>query len=147
LLGTGTGLAPFMSIIHDPETYERFDKVILAHGVRTISELAYADYFQTELPAHEFYGDLVRGSLIYYPTVTREPFHNKGRLTDLVAGGKLFADVGLPPADPADDRFMLCGSPAFLKDSCALLDELGFQISPNIGAAGDYVIERAFVEQ
>ena len=147
LLGTGTGLAPFLSLIHDPETYERFDQVVLAHGVRTVSELAYADYFGKELPEHEFYGDLVRDRLIYYPTVTREPFRNQGRLTDLIASGELFAAAGLPAANTDDDRFMLCGSPAFLKDCCNLLDARGFEISPSIGAVGDYVIERAFVEQ
>jgi ferredoxin--NADP+ reductase len=147
LLSTGTGLAPFVSIVQDPETYERFDQVVLVHGVRQVSELAYADLFERALPQHEFLGDLVRDRLFYYPTVTREPFRNQGRLTDLLRSGKLTDDLGLPPLDPATDRVMLCGSPAMLEDSCRLLDAAGFQVSPRQGEPGDYVIERAFVEK
>lgn len=147
LLGTGTGLAPFLSIIQDPETYERFEKIVLVHGVRWVSELAYADFITHELPAHEFLGEVVREQLIYYPTVTREPFHHQGRLTHLIESGTLFADIGLPPLDPGRDRAMICGSPAMLKDTRALLDARGFAISPHIGEPGDYVIERAFVEK
>ena len=147
LFGTGTGLAPFISIIKDPETYERFDKVILVHGVREISELAYSDYISEELPKDEHIGELVREKLTYYPTVTREPFRNRGRLTDLINSGKLFEDIGLPPLDPAHDRAMICGSPFMLKDTSDLLDARGFKISPHQGVPGDYVIERAFVEK
>lgn len=147
LFGTGTGLAPFMSIIKDPETYENFEKVILFHGVRTVSELAYADFISKELPGNEFFGELVRDKLIYYPSVTREPFRNQGRLTDLIESGKLCADIGLPPLNPETDRAMLCGSPSMLKDTAALLDGLGFVVSKRVGDPGDYVIERAFVEK
>jgi ferredoxin/flavodoxin---NADP+ reductase len=147
LLATGTGLAPFISIIQDPETYERFEKVVLIHGVRQVSELAYARFIQEELPQHELLGDLLRDKLIYYPTVTREPFRNQGRLTEVIASGQLAERIGLPPLDAAHDRVMICGSPAMLTDSCKLLDALGFQISPRQGEAGDYVIERAFVEK
>ena len=147
LLGTGTGLAPFMSIIQDPETYERFEKVVVAHGVRKVSDLAYTDFITKELPQHEFLGDLVRDRLIYHPTVTREPFRTQGRLTDQIANGSSPQLNGLPPLDPAEDRFMLCGSPAMLHDCRALLDARGFQVSPRIGEPGDYVIERAFVEK
>ena len=147
MFATGTGLAPFLSIIKDPETYQRFDKVVLVHGVRHTSELAYADYIAGELPRNEFFGDEVREKLVYYPTVTREPYRNRGRLTDLIVGGALFADIGLPLLDPATDRAMICGSPGMLKDTCAILDARGFSISPRIGEPGDYVIERAFVEK
>jgi ferredoxin--NADP+ reductase len=147
LLSTGTGLAPFMSIIQDPDTYERFEKVILIHGVRQVSELAYADFIERALPAHEYLGELVRDKLVYYPTVTREPFRNQGRLTDVIESGRLFTDIGLAPLDPAVDRAMICGSAAMLTDSCRLLDARGFQISPRQGELGDYVIERAFVEK
>ncbi len=147
LLSTGTGLAPFMSIIQDPETYERFDKVVLVHGVRRVSDLAYGDFISQELPANEFIGDLIRDKLIYYPTVTREPFHHQGRLTDLINSGKLFDDIGLPPLDPEHDRAMICGGPRMLIDCRDLLDTRGFQISPSIGEPGHYVIERAFVEK
>ncbi|HEU0204789.1 MAG TPA: ferredoxin--NADP reductase [Burkholderiaceae bacterium] len=147
LLGTGTGLAPFMSLIKDPDVYERFEKVVLVHGVRSVSELAYRDWISEELPRHDLLGDLVGDKLIYYPTVTREPFQNRGRLTDLITGGRLFEDIGLPPLDPARDSVMVCGSPSMLKDTCALLDARGFKISPHSGVPGDYVIERAFVEK
>ncbi|WP_417542329.1 ferredoxin--NADP reductase [Methylophaga thalassica] len=147
LFSTGTGLAPFLSVIQDIEAYDRFEKIILVHGVRYLSELAYADFIEKELPENEFFGELVREKLIYYPTVTREPFRNEGRLTDLIISGKLFEDIGLPPLDPAHDRAMICGSPQMLNDTAALLDERGFVVSPRIGVPGDYVIERAFVEK
>ena len=147
LLGTGTGLAPWLSIIRDPETYERFEKVVLVHGVREVSELAYSEYLQRELPGNEFFGELVQERLLYYPTVTREPFRNRGRVTDLIESDKLTADLGLPPLSPEHDRAMICGSPAMLADTRALLDARGFAISPSQGTPGDYVIERAFVER
>ena len=148
LLGSGTGLAPFMSIIQDPETYERFEQVVLVHGVRYVSELAYANYITHELPEDEFLGEIVREKLIYYPTVTREPFRNQGRLTHLIESGKLFSDLGLPPLDPMQDRVMICGSPAMLDDTSAMLDKRGFKVAKHYtGELGDYVIERAFVEK
>lgn len=146
LLSTGTGLAPFMSIIKDPEIYDNFDKVILTHGVRYVSELAYQQLILEALPQHEFLGEIVRDKLIYYPTVTREPYRNQGRLTDLMESGKLFADVGLPAFDLEQDRFMLCGSPSMLKDLCKILDARGFTEARQ-GHVGHYVIERAFVER
>ena len=145
LIGTGTGLAPFMSIIKDFEVYDQFDKVILTHGVRTVSELAYSDYIQNELPQHEYFGEMVREKLIYYPTVTREPYRNNGRLTDLLTSGKLFLDIGMPKPNLEDDRFMLCGSPSMLKDMCAILNKRNFE-EVRSGRQGHYVIERAFVE-
>lgn len=147
LFSTGTGMAPFMSIIRDPETYERFEKVVLVHGVRIVSELAYSDYLKNELPNHEFLGDMVRNQLIYYPTVTREAFKQTGRLTTAIETGQLFRDIGLPPLDPAVDRAMICGSPAMLKETSDMLDARGFKVSPSLGHAGDYVFERAFVEK
>ncbi len=147
LFATGTGLAPFMSIIKDPGTYERFAKVVLVHGVRYVSELAYRDFIRHELPRNEYLGDAVREQLIYYPTVTREPFPIQGRITERIENGHLFDDVGLPALDPARDRAMICGSPAMLRDLGALLDARGFVVSPHSGVPGDYVIERAFVER
>ncbi|MBL8398279.1 MAG: ferredoxin--NADP reductase [Candidatus Accumulibacter sp.] len=147
LLATGTGLAPFISLIQDPETYERFEKVVVVHGVRWIKDLAYGDFIGQELPKHDYFAEMVRDKLIYYPAVTREAFIHRGRITALIEGGQLSADLGLPPLDPTEDRIMLCGSPAMLKDCCRLLDARGFQVSPYIGAQGDYVIERAFVEK
>ena len=146
LLGTGTGLAPFLSIIRDPDIYERFEKIILVHGVRHVSELAYQQLIEEALPQDEYLGDCVREQLIYYPTVTREPYKHNGRITDLMTSGKLFLDIGLPKPTSDDDRFMLCGSPSMLKDLCRILDERGFTESRH-GHLADYVIERAFVEQ
>jgi ferredoxin--NADP+ reductase len=146
LIGTGTGLAPFMSLVRDPEVYERFEKIVLVHGVRQVAELAYAEQIRHELPEHEFLGEQISRQLIYYPTVTREPFVNRGRVTDLTQSGKLFADVALPHWDPAHDRVMLCGSPQMLADMVAQLKASGFEEgSSNQPAA--YVIEKAFVEK
>ena len=144
LLATGTGLAPFMSVIKDPEVYEVFDKVILTHGVREVSELAYQDVIK-ELPENEFFGDMVNGKLLYYPTVTREDFHTQGRLTDALTSGAISEKLGLPSVNVEDDRFMLCGSPSMLKDFCVILDDMGFTETKR-SDIGEYVIERAFVE-
>ena len=146
LMGSGTGLAPFMSIIRDPATYERFEQVVLVHGVREVAELAYHDTITQELPKHEFLGEMVSRQLHYYPTVTREAFRHTGRITDLLDSGKMFSDLGLPNINPAEDRVMICGSPALLKDLKALLEVRGFK-EGNTTKPGDYVIERAFVEQ
>ncbi|MDR0479794.1 MAG: ferredoxin--NADP reductase [Burkholderiaceae bacterium] len=146
LLCTGTGLAPFMSIIRDPATYEKFETVILAHGVRLVSELAYHEYLTYDLPQHEFLGELVRAQLKYYPTVTREPFPHQGRLTDLMTSHKLTDDLGLPPLNPQEDRVMLCGSPGLLADTRAILNGMGFS-EGSTTEPGDYVIERAFVDK
>jgi ferredoxin/flavodoxin---NADP+ reductase len=151
LLGTGTGLAPFISIIQDPATYERFEKVIVVHGVRLVSELAYADFIQN-LHKDELLGELIGDKLLYYPTVTREPFRNQGRLTegfskDGKIAGKIETALGLPALNPVTDRVMVCGSPAMLADTCAMVDALGFVASKHTGDVADYVIERAFVEK
>jgi ferredoxin--NADP+ reductase len=147
LFSTGTGLAPFLSLARDLKTWEIFEKVIVVHGVRYTSELAYAEFFEKELPEHEYLGEMVQDKLIYYPTVTREAFRNQGRLTDLMRTGALTEQIGLPPLNPEHDRAMICGSPAMLKENSEILDEMGFKISPRRGDPGDYVIERAFVEQ
>ncbi|MCU4181103.1 ferredoxin--NADP reductase [Bosea sp. BH3] len=146
LLGTGTGLAPFLSLIRDPETYERYEKVVLVHGCRQVSELAYGERIQSELPQDEFLGEMIREQLLYYPTVTREPFRNRGRITDLLTGGQLFSDLDLGPFDPQGDRFMLCGSPQLIADLKAIFNERGLH-EGNHGEPGDYVVERAFVEK
>ena len=145
LLCTGTGAAPFLSIIQDPELYARFAEVILVHGVRWARESEVVRQRIAALKRHELLGDLVRSALRYYPTVTREPHVNRGRLTTLLKSGRLLHDLRLPALDPAVDRLMVCGSPALLSDVCELLDARGFAISPHIGEPGDYVIERAFV--
>lgn len=146
LLATGTGLAPFMSIVRDPETYERYQQVIVAHGVRWTRDLAYRETLETGLQQHELIGDLVKEQLTYYPTVTREPFRNQGRLNDLVASGKLFTDLGMPQINPEEDRVMLCGGPAMLKDLCETLEAKGLR-EGGTEERGQYVLERAFVEK
>jgi len=146
LLSTGTGLAPFLSIIRDPETFERFEQVVLVHGVRQVEELAYHDYITEHLPRHEFLGELVSGKLLYYPTVTREDFRNTGRVTTLLESGKIAADLGIPMLDPAEDRVMICGSPEMLRDLKHMMESRGFK-EGNTTTPGDFVIERAFVEQ
>ncbi len=147
LLSTGTGAAPFLSLIKDPEVYERFAQVIFVHGVRWARETAVVKHRVEALESHELLGEPVREKLRYYPTVTREPHANRGRLTTLIDSGRLSYDLGLQPLDPRHDRAMVCGSPAMLSDTAALLDARGFEISPGIGEPGDYVIERAFVSR
>jgi ferredoxin--NADP+ reductase len=144
LLATGTGLAPFLSVIRDPETYDRFDRVILTHTCRNVADLAYARLIEQELPAHEALGELVQPRLLYYPSVTREPFRTKGRITDLLANGRAFEDLGLPPLDPRHDRIMLCGNPEMLAETVKLLESSGFE-EGNSGEPGDYLVEKAFV--
>jgi len=147
LLSTGTGLAPFLSIIKDPDTYERFERVILTHGVRNTTDLAYRDYFTRELPQHEYLGETIARQMLYYPAVSREDFVHRGRLTDLLDSGRISADLGIEPLDPAQDRAMICGSPQMLADFRAILDRRGFKAAPRIGTPGEYVFERAFVEK
>ncbi|MDC3332830.1 ferredoxin--NADP reductase [bacterium] len=145
LISTGTGLAPFMSIIKDPETYEQYEKVILTHGCRYVNELAYRETITELLPNNEYFGEQIKEQLLYYPTITREDFRNQGRITDLLDSGKLAVDLGLTEINLDNDRFMICGSPSMLKDTCDILDKRGFKEARH-GNAGHYVIERAFVE-
>jgi ferredoxin--NADP+ reductase len=147
LLSTGTGLAPFMSIVKDPAAYEHFEKIILVHGVRWLKESTVAGHFTHALMHHELLGPDAREKLLYYPTITREPHVNRGRLTTLIETGRLSRDLGLPDLDPKQDRAMLCGSPSMLADMRLLLDARGFKIAPSIGEPGDYLVERAFVER
>jgi ferredoxin/flavodoxin---NADP+ reductase len=146
LCATGTGLAPFLSVIKDPEAYERFDKIILVHGTRFANELAYTDYIRNALPEDPYIGDIVREKLLYYPTVTREPFEHNGRVTALLDQGTLPSDLQLPPLSPEEDRVMICGSPAMLQDMVGLLEPRGF-LEGSASRPGHYVVERAFVER
>lgn len=146
LMSTGTGLAPFLSVIRDPETYEKFEQVILIHGVREVAELAYYDYLTKELPQHELLGEMISRQLKYYPTVTREPFPTQGRIPDLIESGQMARDLGVPQLNPQVDRVMLCGSPEMLKSIKAVLEARGFN-EGNTTTPGDFVVERAFVEQ
>jgi len=145
MLGTGTGLAPWLSLARDPEVYERFDEVIVTHTVRQVADLNYRQLFEQDLPNDPDLGELVGPKLRYYPTVTREPFKTQGRITDLIASGKLFADLGVPPLNRETDRLMMCGGPSVLADLKALMVERGYQ-EGSIAKPGEYVLERAFVE-
>jgi ferredoxin--NADP+ reductase len=135
-----------MSMVRDFETYERFEHVILAHGVRYVSELGYSDYLQNELPQHEFLGELVQKQLHYYPTVTRESHPISGRLTDALRDNRMAQQFGLPDLDPAHDRVMICGNPDMLDELIALLESRGFREGSSHEPA-HYTIERAFVER
>lgn len=146
LLGTGTGLAPFMSIIRDPATYERFEKVLLVHGCRLVSELAYGDRIMEELPGDEYVGNLISEKLVYFPTVTREPFKVRGRIGDLMESGKLFTEAGVPELAKDHDRVMLCGSPDMLRDMRSFVEARGFKEGSS-GRPAEFVIEKAFVEK
>jgi ferredoxin/flavodoxin---NADP+ reductase len=146
LLSTGTGLAPFASVIKDPDIYERYEKIILVHGCRQVAELAYGEQLVEGLQQDELFGEVLAGKLEYYPTVTREPFRNRGRITDLIASEKLFNDLNLPPLDIGTDRVMLCGSPAMLDDLRTLFQARGFA-EGNHSEPGHFVIEKAFVER
>jgi ferredoxin--NADP+ reductase len=145
LLATGTGLAPFMSLIRDPDVYDQYEQIVVVHSVRRVSDLAYREALEGRLPGDPLVEDQARAQLRYVPTVTREPFHTSARIGTLIEEGALFGDVSGPAKlDPAQDRIMLCGSMAMIKDQAAMLDALGFQEGSN-AAPGDYVIERAFV--
>jgi ferredoxin--NADP+ reductase len=146
LLSTGTGLAPFASLIKDPEVYERYETIVLVHGCRQVSELAYGEELVAKLRDDEFLGPLLAGKLLYYPTVTREPFRNRGRITDLIASEQLFDDIGLPPLDVGSDRVMMCGSPGMLDELRQTFEARGF-LEGSHSEPGHFVIEKAFVER
>lgn len=146
LLGTGTGLAPFLSLIKDPSIYDAFEKIVLVHGVRFIKDLAYQDYISTTLPNDEYLGGMVAEQLIYYPTVTREPYKHNGRITALMESGKLFEDIGLPAIDHTQDRAILCGGPGMLEDTRSFFEARGFEEGTRANL-GSFLIEKAFVEK
>lgn len=146
MFATGTGLAPFLSLIKDPSIYDAYESVILAHCVRKVSDLAYQREISHVLTSNPYFGESVKEKLIYFPTVTREPFRNQGRLTDLLKTDQLTNTLGLPPLAPAADRIMLCGNPEMIKEMSEQLSERGFAEAKS-GHLGHYVIERAFVER
>lgn len=146
MLSTGTGLAPFLSLIKDPEVYDSFGRVILTHTCRDVRDLVYEDFIRDELPANEFFGEQVRDKLTYYPTVTREPFHTQGRITDLMRSGQLFTDVGVSDFGPDKDRVMVCGNPHMMTELSEQLSARGFKMGSH-SEAGHYVIEKAFAEK
>lgn len=145
LLATGTGLAPFMSLVRDPEIYERFREIVLVHCVRQVSDLAYRADLESRFADDAFIGPLAKEQLIYRPTVTREAFHTQGRIGALIDSGALFGGVsGAAAFNPAIDRVMLCGSIAMIKELAGGFERLGFEEGSN-AKPGHFVIERAFV--
>jgi ferredoxin--NADP+ reductase len=146
LLSTGTGLAPFASLIKDPDVYERFERIVLVHGCRQVNELAFGEELVAKLKDDELFGPLLSDKLSYYPTVTREPFRNRGRITDLISSGQLFNDIGQQPLDLANDRVMMCGSPAMLEELKQMFEAHGF-VEGSHTESGHFVIEKAFVER
>jgi len=146
LLSTGTGLAPFASLIKDPDIYERYERIVLVHGCRQVSELAYGEQLVARLRDDDLFGELLADKLVYYPTVTREPFRNRGRITDLITSNRLFDDICQSPLDIATDRIMMCGSPAMLEELRAMFMSRDFA-EGNHSEPGHFVIEKAFVER
>lgn len=146
MLSTGTGLAPFASLIKDPDVYERYEHVVLVHGCRQVSELAYGERLVAKLAEDELFGELMKDKFTYYPTVTRETFRNRGRITDLIASSQLFNDIGQGPLSIETDRIMLCGSPSMLEDLKIMFEERDF-IEGSGSKPGHFVIEKAFVER
>ncbi|WP_029417653.1 ferredoxin--NADP reductase [Brevundimonas bacteroides] len=150
LIGTGTGLAPWLSVARDPDTYSRFGRVIVCHTVRNVADLAYRDFFTSGIHDDPLIGEEAAAQLTYYPTVTREPFDTPGRITDRITSGAVFTDLGLAGPDerggfsPDRDRVMLCGSMAMIKETAELLEGFGLKEGSN-AEPGDYVLERAFV--
>ncbi|HZV83930.1 MAG TPA: ferredoxin--NADP reductase, partial [Brevundimonas sp.] len=145
LIGTGTGLAPWISVARDPDTYARFGQVVVCHTVRNAADLTYRDFLTRDIHDDPLVGEEAKTQLVYYPTVTREPFEARGRITDRIKSGALFADLGLPQGfSPERDRVMLCGSMAMIKETGELLESFGLKEGSN-AEPGDYVLERAFV--
>jgi ferredoxin--NADP+ reductase len=145
MLGTGTGLAPWLSLVREPQVYERFEEVIVTHTVREVRDLNYRELFEEELADHPALGAAIRKKLRYYPSVTREAFETQGRITDLIASGRIFQDLDVPPLDVATDRLMICGSPSVNTDLKAILLERGYA-EGSVSTPGDFVLEKAFVE-
>jgi ferredoxin--NADP+ reductase len=146
LLATGTGFAPFASLLRDPETWERFETVVAVEGCREAAELAFATETVMAVRSDEYLGEMAADKLRYYATVTRETYHHQGRITDHIASGRLTTELGLPPLDPATDRVMICGNPGMLADLKRLLDSAGY-VEGSSGEPGHFVIERAFVDR
>jgi ferredoxin--NADP+ reductase len=146
LLSTGTGLAPFASLIKDPDVYERFETIVLVHGCRQVSELAYGEELVAKLRDDDLFGPLLSEKLLYYPTVTREPFRNRGRITDLISSEQLFNDSHQAPLNIETDRIMMCGSPGMLDELKQMFESGGF-LEGSHNTPGHFVIEKALVER
>ena len=145
MFSTGTGIAPFASLIRDPETYEKFEQVILTHSCRYIDELKYGEELVELCKSDPLVGEFAKDRLVHYSSITREPFPRTGRITDLMESGKLFEDLGVAPINPEEDRGMICGSMAMLNDTKSILEKFGLEEGSNARPA-TFVVERAFVD-
>lgn len=143
MFSTGTGFAPFASLVRDPETYERHDEVIVTHTCRDVAELTYSKNLVASLKDDPLVGEMVEGKLTLYATTTREPHARMGRITTLIETGKLFTDLGVPPLDPSTDRAMMCGSMDMIQDVKALMLKANLKEGSN-AAPAEFVIEKAF---
>ncbi len=144
LFATGTGVAPFASLIRDPELYERFDEIVLTHTCRQIEELGYSQQLIKSLPDDPLIGELANSKVRYYPTITQEEFTPQGRITQLIESGQLFKDLGVEPLDANTDRVMICGSMGLNKDMKAICESHGLTEGSN-SRPGTFVMEKAFV--
>ena len=145
LFSTGTGIAPFASVIRDPETYEKFEQIVLIHTCREIAELQYGKDLINEIKSHELLSEMTEGKLLYYGTTTRQDSEITGRCTDLVRSGKLFDDLSIEPMTKETSRVMICGSMAMLRDTEKICQDIGL-VEGSVSKPGEYVIERAFVD-
>lgn len=145
LLSTGTGIAPFASVLRDPETYEKFEQVILTHTCRNVADLEFGAKVVEDLADDPLVGEIAPARLTYFASVTREDYVNTGRITSLIESGRLFEDLGIDGFDPGNDRAMICGSVAMISDTRALVEAAGLDEGSN-ARPGDYVVEKAFAE-
>lgn len=145
MLSTGTGIAPFASLIRDPDTYERFDQVILCHGCREVDELAYGQIITKDTKDDPLVGEFAADRLTLYNSTTREPYRQMGRITDLITSGDIYKALGVPAITPEEDRVMICGSMAMLNDCKQICLDLGLTEGANNKPA-EFVVEKAFVD-
>jgi len=144
LFATGTGVAPFASLIRDPDLYDRFDEIVLTHTCRQVEELRYSQELIKSLPDDPLIGELA-SRVHYYPSITQEEFTPQGRITQLIQSGQLFDDIGVGPLNPETDRVMICGSMGLNKDMKAICEQFGLTEGSN-SRPGTFVMEKAFVD-
>ena len=145
MISTGTGIAPFASVARDPETYEKFESVILSHTCREAAELTYGTELAALIQDDPLISEMADGKFVHYATTTREQTDRMGRITNLMESGKVYDDLGVPPLNPETDRVMICGSMAMLKDVKELCEKAGLTEGSN-AQPGEFVVERAFVD-